>query len=252
MTVTTPAVTPGLPAERRAPKSPRRPSFSDREYWVGVRYLAFGRAVPTALFGFLGWIQLQRVLSVLPETDFEYAFTTVLPRLLYLTFCCLPVVIYLTRPRPTASDGRLIARVAAFGGTLTLLLLPVYTPSSAPLFTTPTWFASLSGVMLAGAWTFAIWSLSYLRRSLSVIPEARRLTTSGPYRLVRHPLYFAEISAAIAVQLTNLRLFPVLALGMFIGLQLTRAHFEERLLRRAFPEYVAYTARTRRIVPFLL
>jgi protein-S-isoprenylcysteine O-methyltransferase Ste14 len=252
MTVTTPTVAVELPAERAAPRPRRRRLLADPEYRDGLRYLAFGRAVPTALFGFLGWLQFQRLLAALPATDLHEAVTTVLPRALYLTFCCLPVVIYLCRPRPKASDGRVVARAAAFGGTLLLLLLPVFTPSSAPLFATPEWFASLSGVLLALAWAFAIWGLSYLRRSLSVIPEARRLATNGPYRLVRHPLYFAEITAAVAVQLTNLRLLPLLALVCFIALQLTRARFEERLLRSAFPDYSGYAARTRRIIPFVL
>lgn len=39
-----------------------------------------------------------------------------------------------------------------------------------------------------------------LRRSFSIMPEARELATSGSYRLVRHPPYLAEeIAAASSV-----------------------------------------------------
>jgi protein-S-isoprenylcysteine O-methyltransferase Ste14 len=252
MTVTTPALTGDLPAEGAAPRRRPRRSLADPEYRAALRYLAFGRAVPTALFGFLGWLQLQRLLAALPITSAGYAAGTLLPRALYLMFCCLPAAIYLARPRPKASDGRWMARVAAFGGTLILLVLPVFTPNSPQLLTVPGWIGTASGALLAGAWAFALWGLSYLRRSLSVIPEARRLTTGGPYRLVRHPLYFAEISAAVALQLTNLRVLPLLALGVFVALQLTRARFEEALLSSHFPEYAAYAAHTRRIIPFVV
>ncbi|HEY6380041.1 MAG TPA: isoprenylcysteine carboxylmethyltransferase family protein [Candidatus Dormibacteraeota bacterium] len=252
MTVTTPAITGDLPAEGAAPRRRPRRSLADPEYLAELRYLAFGRAVPTALFGFLGWLQLQHLLAALPITGAGHAAETVLPRALYLMFCCLPAAIYLTRPRPRASDGRVMARVAAFGGTLILLLLPVFTPDSPALLTVPGWVGTASGLLLAAAWMFALWGLAYLRRSLSVIPEARRLTTGGPYRLVRHPLYFAEITAAFALQLTNLRVLPLLALGAFVALQLSRARFEERLLSANFPEYAAYAAHTPRIIPLVV
>ena len=101
------------------------------------------------------------------------------------------------------------------------------------------------------AFSFAIFSLAHLRRNLSIIPEARKLTTTGPYRLVRHPLYFAEILAAVALVLTAPYSTLVAALGIFIVMQNVRASFEERLLRATFPEYAAYTRRTRRLIPFV-
>ena len=50
---------------------------------------------------------------------------------------------------------------------------------------------------------YSVWGLAYLRRSFSIIPEARRLVTGGPYRLSRHPVYLGEIATAIGVNLAT-------------------------------------------------
>ena len=45
------------------------------------------------------------------------------------------------------------------------------------------------------------WTLSFLGRSFSVMPEARRLVTTGPYSIVRHPLYLFELLGVIGILL---------------------------------------------------
>jgi protein-S-isoprenylcysteine O-methyltransferase Ste14 len=96
-----------------------------------------------------------------------------------------------------------------------------------------------------------IYALMHLRSSLSIIPEVRRLVIGGPYRLVRHPLYAAEILAAFAFVLVNPTVSTVLVLAAFVAVQLLRARYEERLLTVAYPLYIEYARRTRRVVPFI-
>src|SRR5205807_4262365 len=135
---------------------------------------------------------------------------------------------YLVRPRPQARDGRLVARAAAFAGTTMLLVVGAF--PNPVLATLPEAVRGIATPLTLGAFSLALFGLVHLRRNLSIIPEARRLVTSGPYRLVRHPLYVAEILASVAVVISRPALWATVALVPFMGIQMLRARFEERLL----------------------
>jgi protein-S-isoprenylcysteine O-methyltransferase Ste14 len=124
-------------------------------------------------------------------------------------------------------------------------------PQGARLYTPPSWLGGVSTAVSVAAFAMAVYGLLHLRRSLSIIPEVRRLVTGGPYRVVRHPLYAAEILAACAFVMVNPGALPLAVLAPFVATQLLRSRFEERLLTAAYPEYVDYAKRTRRLIPFI-
>jgi protein-S-isoprenylcysteine O-methyltransferase Ste14 len=218
-----------------------------------IRFLVFGRSLPAVLFALLGYRVLLNLLAQVralpahpgPGDVLAGPLTTAV----YLLFCVIPVGIYLVRPRPRARDGRVVARAAGLVGTTMLLVVGAF--STPVLFTPPLFVRAATVPLTLGAFALGVYGLLYLRRNLSIIPEARRLVTSGPYRLVRHPLYAAEILAASALVLARPGLWATLALAPFIAVQMLRATFEEGLLTRAFPEYTPYAARTRRLIPLL-
>jgi len=99
-----------------------------------------------------------------------------------------------------------------------------------------------------------IWArITFGRRSFHAAadPTAGGIVTRGPYRYLRHPIYAAityftwtaAISHASAVNL-------LLAVAASAGIA-ARVVAEERLLLERYPEYAAYAARTKRIIPFL-
>jgi protein-S-isoprenylcysteine O-methyltransferase Ste14 len=94
----------------------------------------------------------------------------------------------------------------------------------------------------------AVLTLSFLGRSFSVMPEARRLVTSGPYGIVRHPLYLFELLGVIGILLQVRSLAGIGMLVLIVALQVARARWEEDVLDRAIPEFAGY----RRNVPFLI
>lgn len=88
-----------------------------------------------------------------------------------------------------------------------------------------------------------------LGRCFGVLPEARGLVTSGPYGLVRHPLYLGEFTAMGGLLIASPSARNLAAGAAFGVAQATRMWLEERALEREFPEYRAYAERTPRIVP---
>lgn len=236
------------------PRPLRADAIGRKAYWAGLRFLLFGRAVPAALFGVMGWIQLNKLVIALeglpPQPNVSIVASQIITPALYTAFCSIPVVIYLARPRPKARDGRMVARLAAFAGTTVQLLVGVLLGSGPLLFTPPRAVSEASVTLAVIAVGGELWALGTLRRSLSVIPEARRLVTAGPYRLVRHPLYLFEILAGLAVILGTPGAIAAATFAMLVALQVVRSGMEEGLLGATFAEYAEYAQRTRhRLVP---
>ena len=102
-----------------------------------------------------------------------------------------------------------------------------------------------------------VWArVTFGRRSFHAAanPTAGGLVTSGPYRYWRHPIY-AAILLFIWVGIHSQHSPPSVA-AMLLAVLATlmtgvRVHAEETLLRATFPEFGAYAARTKRIIPFV-
>ena len=75
-------------------------------------------------------------------------------------------------------------------------------------------------------------SLFTLGRSFGVVPAHRGLVTTGPYGLVRHPLYACEMMFYVFFVFGNPSLLNGLLLAGYLALQALRAREEERLLTR--------------------
>jgi protein-S-isoprenylcysteine O-methyltransferase Ste14 len=228
-------------------------ALRERTAGGAIRLVIFGRAVPAMFFAWLAYLQLLRLLGDVHDLPSPVTPIAVvsgpLPTSLYLLFCLIPVFIYLGRPAPRARDGRLAPRALALLGTVMVLIIGAL-PQGIALYTPPSWIRGLSIGLSILAFAVIISALMFLRRSLSVFPEARRLVMGGPYRVVRHPLYAAEIVATVAFAIVNPTVLAVAILVPFIATQLLRSLYEERLLMRAFRQYPAYESHTRRLIPF--
>ena len=96
---------------------------------------------------------------------------------------------------------------------------------------------------------FLLASALALGKCFGVLPEARGLVTRGPYGLVRHPVYLGELGVCAGLVIGAPTTWNLIAAGVLVAGQLGRMRLEERALEREFPEYAAYAARTRRLVP---
>lgn len=160
-----------------------------------------------------------------------------------LLFLVLLIVLFVVRHRPVRKHGgfvpRAVALVAGLGLPYVVLL---------PRFVNPTATYIAAGLAVAGN-AVALVTLAYLGRSFSILPEARRLVTTGPYAIVRHPLYLAEETVIIGMILNHLHWISVTAGIAHLGLQILRMGWEERVLTAAFPQYDAYRSRVKRFIP---
>jgi protein-S-isoprenylcysteine O-methyltransferase Ste14 len=162
-------------------------------------------------------------------------------------FDLLLVYVLAVRDRPVAKSQGILPRAFGVIGTFAgvgILRLPV-AHLNLPM---QIFAAVLIGVGSLGS----LLVLSKLGTNFSILPEARKLVTSGPYALVRHPLYTVEIITIIgtAIQFQAPRSW-LIAL-VVVTLLWIRSHFEEQVLARAYPEYGEYRARTKRFIPGII
>ncbi len=128
-------------------------------------------------------------------------------------------------------------------------------------FLEPSWPAGVRDVLRGGGallavagCALAVSSVRALGRSLTPFPRPSAhggLVETGPYRLVRHPIYGAGL-----LILTGYSLFtgvPALVLtALLVAVWALKSRVEERWLTSRYPEYAAFRARTpRRFLPFV-
>lgn len=160
-------------------------------------------------------------------------------------FYALLVVLVSSRIAPKNNAAGLVPRIAAAGGSFLLLSFGLF-PRRQDLSAAEQFLSA--GLMSVGL-GFAVWTLLWLGRSFSIMPEARRLVTGGPYRLVRHPLYIAEFIASVGAVLPVASIWTLPIWVLQIAYQIRRMRYEEEVLTATFPEYRAYAARTARLLP---
>jgi len=163
---------------------------------------------------------------------------------LVCAFYALIIWCYLRRGRAVATSGSVTGYAAAVAGTLLPFTLPLL--HGAP----PGVGQHYAGYLLVVVGTgWAVWSVRYLGRSFAVIAQAREVVDTGPYRLVRHPLYLGEIVAALGVAIVAGSVWALCAWVALCVLQAYRALREEQVLLRALPGYRGYRARTAALLP---
>jgi protein-S-isoprenylcysteine O-methyltransferase Ste14 len=119
---------------------------------------------------------------------------------------------------------------------------------------TDPWRAGLGVVLFALGLGFAIWARVHLGRNWGTPmtqKEEPELVTSGPYRLVRHPIYSGILLGGVgtAMALNWLWLIAVFLAGTYFVYSAT---VEERFMTEQFPDtYPAYKHSTKMLVPFV-
>ncbi|HYT13128.1 MAG TPA: isoprenylcysteine carboxylmethyltransferase family protein [Candidatus Nitrosopolaris sp.] len=211
-------------------------------YW---RDLVFSRVVPALFFSFFLARQLLFVWGGLQSLSRPGDYLFLAQQCLALAYFTMLVVLYSVRLPKRGTDRRLGVVLIAFTGTFSAIVAGFL-----PGGTRREWLVLPADIIATIGLAYSVWGLAYLRRSFSIIPEARRLVTGGPYALSRHPVYLGEVITAIGINLATAGWLGALAIVYFIACELMRIRWEEGVLSRAFPgEYPDYAGRVPRYVP---
>ena len=121
----------------------------------------------------------------------------------------------------------------------------------------PSWVFYPGIVLMVLGIVLRQWSIAVLGRFFSGtvgVQEGQKVVDTGPYRLVRHPGYTGGLlilaGLGLALQSWGAVLLLLLIIGPAYGY---RIYVEERVLVSELgDEYVKYTKRTKRLIPYIL
>ena len=103
------------------------------------------------------------------------------------------------------------------------------------------------------ALALAIWTLSYNRPgNFNIRPELKegaQLIKTGPYGLVRHPMYVCALWFGLSAVLLYASWLKLLWLLFLFAVLWMKSSLEEKALRGCFPDYAAYAANVGRFLP---
>jgi protein-S-isoprenylcysteine O-methyltransferase Ste14 len=126
----------------------------------------------------------------------------------------------------------------------------------------PGWLAGGLSIRVAGlaiqtaALLLAVWARRHLGRNWSAkitIAEGHELVRSGPYRMLRHPIYTAMILMFVGTSIVVGTLHGIVAVAVIIAAYWRKIRLEEQNLRNVFgASYDDYRRRTWALIPGVL
>jgi len=194
---------------------------------VGMAYLVFAMT----LAGWLAGLRRGEAVTLLPEQGSRRRNLWVQTALVVVSLAVFAVLIYvLWIPVPASvSPGlglllRVLGLVLFLVGTLLVL-----------------WARRTLGRM---------WGIS-TSRQVKLLPD-HELVKGGPYAIVRHPMYAGWWFALIGTILIYRTLILIILLVFSVYVFVRRARLEEKVLAERFgPDWEAYAASTKSLIPFI-
>lgn len=118
----------------------------------------------------------------------------------------------------------------------------------------PLWLILISQVLVLWGFLFVFWVLkvnSFASRTIQV-EAGQKVISTGPYAVVRHPLYSGSLVMWLAAPLALGSYIAWPAFALLVPFYVIRLLNEEKVLRQELPGYSEYCQRTPyRLVPYI-
>lgn len=135
------------------------------------------------------------------------------------------------------------------------VLLSRFSGFKAPIIPRTTGVLAFGTGMCGLGLGLAIWARKHLGTNWSREPSIQaghELVTSGPYRLVRHPIYAGILVAILGSALVAGRTVWLIMFAGFSLMIIARVKTEEEFMMNLFPQqYPEYKKRTSALIPFV-
>lgn len=115
---------------------------------------------------------------------------------------------------------------------------------------------NIEGILVESAGLFLGLHAIYTMRigNFNITPKLKQggeFVHTGPYRIIRHPMYTAQILAVLPLVVDYFSYYRLAALLLLVADLLIKIVYEEKRLLTQFPEYENYRKQTRKLIPFL-
>ena len=117
------------------------------------------------------------------------------------------------------------------------------------------WSFGVGAVVTVVGLLFAIWSRQHLGRNWSnavTIKQGHELITTGPYALVRHPIYTGILTGFLGTAIALSQVRGVIGFALIFFVLWAKLRMEEEWMRSQFGEtYATYAHQTAALMPYL-
>jgi protein-S-isoprenylcysteine O-methyltransferase Ste14 len=159
--------------------------------------------------------------------------------------------------RQESATSRLIRLISIIGAAVLLWLprvpLRVLNERFLPL---SAWCFWSGAALTAGGMLFSVWARRYLGKNWSqavTLKTDHELIASGPYALVRHPIYTGLLLAFFGCAVARGEWRGLLAVALVFGALWHKLKLEEKWMRAKFGEsYDTYSRRVAALVPYII
>jgi len=206
----------------------------------------------------LGWHSPSLLGRDINHFDYDVEWNRVTPALILWIIFSLYWTIALRNSSPTkSSESRLSTALHQISLNAALLLLFWPAPGLTGWFLPQRlhFLVAIGAIIQAAFLLLAVWARRHLGRNWSAevrIGLDHELIRTGPYRLLRHPIYTAMLGMFLGTAIASSQYHALLGLAILVVAYLRKTRLEEQILRQTFgAEYDGYRRDTWTLVPFL-